>query len=64
LALGISVSAHAATIQFTMDNLVISPAEATAKLGDTPELINKDILATRRPRETVILTWRCRRRKR
>jgi plastocyanin len=45
LALGAPVSAHAATIQITMDNLVISPAEATAKVGDTIELINKDILA-------------------
>jgi plastocyanin len=45
LALGSSVSAHAATLQITMDNLVISPAEATAKVGDTLELINKDILA-------------------
>jgi plastocyanin len=45
LALGSSVSAHAATIQITMDNLVISPAEATAKVGDTVELINKDIFA-------------------
>ena len=43
LALGSSVSAHAATIQITMENLVISPAEATAKVGDTLELINKDI---------------------
>jgi plastocyanin len=45
VVLGTSVSAHAATIQITMDNLVISPAEATAKVGDTIELINKDILA-------------------
>jgi plastocyanin len=45
LALGMSVSAHAATIQITMENLVIAPAEATAKVGDTLELINKDILA-------------------
>jgi plastocyanin len=45
LAFGSSVSAHAATIQITMENLVISPAEATAKVGDTIELINKDILA-------------------
>ena len=44
-ALGIPVSAHAATIQITMENLVISPAEATAKVGDTIELINKDIFA-------------------
>jgi len=45
LMFGVPVSAHAATIQITMDNLVISPAEATAKVGDTIELINKDILA-------------------
>ena len=45
LALGSSVSAHAATIQITMENLVVSPLEATAKVGDTIELINKDILA-------------------
>jgi plastocyanin len=45
LALGSSVAAHAATIRITMENLVISPAEATAKVGDTLELINKDILA-------------------
>jgi plastocyanin len=45
LVLGMSVSAHAATLQITMENLVISPAEATAKVGDTVELINKDILA-------------------
>ena len=41
----ISVSAHAATIQISMENLVISPAEATAKVGDTIEWINKDIFA-------------------
>jgi plastocyanin len=45
LSLGISVSAHAATIQISMENLVISPAEASAKVGDTVELINKDIFA-------------------
>jgi plastocyanin len=45
VALGTSVSAHAATIQITMENLVISPAEVSAKVGDTLELINKDILA-------------------
>jgi len=44
LALSVmSVSAHAATIQISMENLVISPAEATAKVGDTIEWINKDI---------------------
>jgi plastocyanin len=44
-ALGTSVSAHAATIQITMENLVVSPAAVSAKVGDTIELINKDILA-------------------
>ncbi len=45
LSLGIPVSAQAATIQISMENLVISPAEASAKVGDTVELINKDIFA-------------------
>jgi plastocyanin len=45
LMFGASVSAHAATIQITMENLVVSPAEADAKVGDTLELINKDVLA-------------------
>src|SRR3954451_9360945 len=45
LALASSISAHAATIQITMENLVVSPLEATAKVGDTIELINKDVLA-------------------
>jgi len=40
-----AVPAHAATITITMENLVISPAEATAKVGDTLELVNKDVLA-------------------
>src|SRR3981081_4797220 len=43
LTLAMSVSAHAATIQITMENLVIAPAEASAKVGDTIEWINKDI---------------------
>ena len=43
LMLGTSISAQAATIQITMDNLVISPAEASAKVGDTIEWINKDV---------------------
>jgi|SRR5450759_1382858 plastocyanin len=42
---GMSVSAHAATIQITMENLVFSPAEVSAKVGDTIEWINKDVLA-------------------
>src|ERR1700704_5893924 len=37
--------AHAATIQIVMENLVISPAAASAKVGDTIEWINKDIFA-------------------
>ena len=45
LVSGMSVSAHAETIQISMENLVISPAEATAKVGDTIEWINKDVLA-------------------
>jgi plastocyanin len=43
--LAMSVSADAASIQITMENLVISPAEASAKVGDTIEWINKDIFA-------------------
>jgi plastocyanin len=45
LMLTAAVPAHAATIQITMENLVISPAEASAKVGDTIEWINKDVLA-------------------
>ena len=45
LMAGMSVSAHAATIQISMENLVISPAEASAKVGDTIEWVNKDIFA-------------------
>ena len=43
LVSGMSVSARAQTIQISMENLVISPAAATAKVGDTIEWINKDI---------------------
>ena len=46
LLLGVmAVPAQAATIQITMENLVIAPAEASAKVGDTIEWINKDVLA-------------------
>jgi plastocyanin len=45
LELGMPVSAHSGTIQISMENLVFSPAEATAKVGDTIEWINKDIFA-------------------
>jgi plastocyanin len=44
LALGaMAVPAHAATIQVVMENLVVSPAEVSAKVGDTIEWINKDV---------------------
>ena len=39
------VPAHAATVQITMENLVISPAEVSVKVGDTIEWINKDVFA-------------------
>ncbi|MBU6461328.1 MAG: cupredoxin domain-containing protein [Bradyrhizobium sp.] len=45
LALGISVSAQAATVEISMENLEISPAEASAKVGDTVRLVNKDDFA-------------------
>jgi plastocyanin len=45
LIMGASIPAHAATIQITMENLVIAPAEASAKVDDTIEWVNKDILA-------------------
>jgi plastocyanin len=41
----LAAPAHAATIQIVMENMVISPAEAAAKVGDTLELVNKDVLA-------------------
>ncbi len=40
-----AVPAHAATIQIVMENMVVSPAEVSAKVGDTVEWINKDVLA-------------------
>ena len=42
---GTSGSAPAATLQITMENLVISPAETSVKAGDTIEWINKDVFA-------------------
>ncbi len=39
------VPAHAATIEITMENLVIEPAEISAKVGDTVTWINKDVFA-------------------
>ena len=45
LAFGaLAIPAHAATIQIVMENLVISPAEVSAKVGDTIEWVNKDVL--------------------
>ena len=41
----IAVPAHGATIQITIENLVFAPAEVSAKVGDTIEWINKDVLA-------------------
>jgi plastocyanin len=40
-----AASVRAATIQITIDKLIYAPAEATAKVGDTIEWINKDVLA-------------------
>jgi len=40
----LSVSAHAETIQVTIDKLVFEPAEVNAKVGDTIEWVNKDAL--------------------
>src|SRR5260370_9545283 len=40
-----AVPAHAATIQVVMENLVVSPAEVSARVGDTIEWINKDVFA-------------------
>ena len=45
LILGASVSAQAATFQILMENLEIVPAEVSAKVGDTVEWVNKDVLA-------------------
>ena len=46
LAFGaLAIPAHAATIQIVMENLVISPAEVSAKVGDTIEWVNKDVFA-------------------
>jgi plastocyanin len=40
-----AVPAHAATIEIVMENLVVSPAEVSARVGDTVEWINKDVFA-------------------
>lgn len=43
--LTMGVPADAATIEITMENLVISPAEISAKVGDTIQWVNKDVFA-------------------
>src|SRR5947209_4709609 len=43
--LSMVVPAHAATIEITMENLVISPAEVSAKVGDAVTWVNKDVFA-------------------
>ena len=43
--LSIVVPARAATIEITMENLVIAPSEVSAKVGDTITWINKDVFA-------------------
>jgi plastocyanin len=45
LVSGASISALAATVQISMDNLEISPTEVSAKVGDTIEWVNKDAFA-------------------
>lgn len=45
VALALAVPAHAATVQITIDKLEFMPAEAQAKVGDTVEWINKDVIA-------------------
>ena len=39
------VPAAAATIEVTIDKLVFSPATVEAKVGDTIEWVNKDVIA-------------------
>ncbi|WP_249140367.1 cupredoxin domain-containing protein [Bradyrhizobium manausense] len=39
------VPASAETVQITMENLEITPAEVSLKVGDTVEWINKDVFA-------------------
>lgn len=39
----VAVPAHAATIQITIENLVFTPSEVSAKVGDTIEWVNKDV---------------------
>ena len=41
----VAVPAHAATIQITIENMVFTPSEVSAKVGDTIEWVNKDVFA-------------------
>lgn len=41
----LAVPAGAETIQITVDKMIYTPAEVSAKVGDTIEWVNKDILA-------------------
>lgn len=45
LLLIVPVSARAATVQIVMQNLEITPAVVSAKVGDTVEWVNKDFIA-------------------
>jgi plastocyanin len=49
--LAMSVPAHAATIEITMDNLMISPANASARVGDTIEWTTRTCSPILRRRE-------------
>jgi plastocyanin len=45
LLLGTFVSAHAATIQISIENMAFASAKTPAKVGDSIDWINKDIVA-------------------
>ena len=45
MLVSIAVPARAATVRISMENLEISPAEVSAKVGDTIAWTNKDIFA-------------------
>jgi plastocyanin len=45
MLVSIAVPARAATVRISMENLEISPAEVSAKVGDTIEWINRDVFA-------------------
>jgi plastocyanin len=45
LVSGGSISALAAAVQISMENLEIAPKEVSAKVGDTIEWVNKDVFA-------------------